>query len=268
MSVILDALKKLDREKSSRRNEPASIAAEILKPDLPSSRKKISLTIALGTFTIMATAAITYAVMAKFGFLSKSSSPVPANLSAPVQQASSASPETGILLKPSSPTASGVPPSGPSGVVPAPSPPLPAIPPVPRQQAGPAPTSREPVRDARDKISQVPPEVEDDAEDEERALSLRREKAGRRVMPGKADVPGADAKKTTEPTPSGSGITPTSLKLSAIVWYEEPAKRFAVINGVISYEGSVIEGAKVVEIYPDRVRFVQNDRQFEVPMFK
>jgi general secretion pathway protein B len=114
----------------------------------------------------------------------------------------------------------------------------------------------------------MPLEVEDDTENEERALSLREEKAGRKGVPGKGDVPGADAKKTAEPMLPGSAVTPPSLKLSAIVWYEEPTKRFAVINGVISYEGSVIEGAKVVEIYPDRVRFLQNDRHFEVPMFR
>jgi general secretion pathway protein B len=268
MSVILDALKKLDREKSSRRNEPASIAAEILKPDLPPSRKKISLTIALGTFTIMATAAITYAVMAKFGFLSRPSSPVPATLSAPGQQIPSASQETGISQKPSSPAASTVFPPPSSSPVPKQLPPVPANPPVPRQQTGPVPAIRGPVRDVRDKLNQMPLEVEDDTEDEERALSLREEKAGRKVVPGKGDVPGADARRPGEPTLPGSAVTPPSLKLSAIVWYEEAAKRFAVINGVISYEGSVIEGAKVVEIYPDRVRFVQNDRHFEVPMFK
>jgi hypothetical protein len=239
----------------------------MLKPDLPSSRKKISL-FALGTITIIATAAITYGVIATFGYLSKPSSPVPAALSAPGQEPSSASQETGILLKPSSPAASTVSPSSPSSPVPKQLPPGPANPPVPRQQTGPVPAFRGPVRDVRDKLNQMPLEAEDDTEDEERALSLREEKAGRKVVPRKGDVPGADARKTAEPTLPGSAVTPPSLKLSAIVWYEEPAKRFAVINGVISYEGSVIEGAKVMEIYPDRVRFVQNDRHFEVPMFK
>ena len=268
MSVILDALRKLDREKPSRRNQPANIAVEILKPDLLQSRKRIPLSIVLVTFTTIATVAITYAVIATFGFLSKSSSSVPANLSAPGQQAPSASQETGILLKPSSPAVPSVPPPGPASVVPKQSPPVPASPAVPRQQAGPAPVPREPVRDARSKINQVPPEVEDDTENEEPAIPPGGEKAGRTVMPGKAGVPGADAKKTVEPTLSGSAIAPPSLKLSAIVWYEEPAKRFAVINGVISYEGSVIEGMKVVEIYPNRVRFLQNDRHFEISMFK
>jgi general secretion pathway protein B len=268
MSVILDALRKLDREKSSRRHEPASIAVEVLKPDLPSSRKKISLSIAIGIFAIIATAAVTYTVIAKFGFLSKSSSPVPANLSAPGPQAPPAPQDSGILLNPSFPADSSAPPPGPSSIVPKPSPSVPANPPAARQQAGPASAFRGPVRDAQDKINQVPPEIEEDTENEEQALPLREEKAGRKVMPGKAEPPRVDSKKTAEPTVSQSPASLPSLKLSAIVWYEERAKRFAVINGVISYEGSVIEGAKVVEIYPDRVRFLQNDRHFEVPMFK
>ena len=265
MSVILDALKKLDREKSSRRNEPASIAVEILKPDLPWSRRRIPFTIAIGICTIIATAAITYGVMVKLGFLSKPSPPAPVNLSAPGQQAPSDSQDSGILPKPPPPDALSL---SQSSLVPKPLPPVPVNPPAPRQQVGPAPVFREPVRDARSKINQVPPEVEDDTENEEPAIPPSGEKASRTVMPGKAVVPPSDARKAAEPTSSGSGATPPSLKLSAIVWYEEPAKRFAVINGMISYEGSVIEGVKVVEIYPNRVRFLQNERHFEISMFK
>jgi hypothetical protein len=31
-------------------------------------------------------------------------------------------------------------------------------------------------------------------------------------------------------------------------------------------EGSIIEGAKVVEILPTRVRFLQNNQPFEIPL--
>ena len=37
-----------------------------------------------------------------------------------------------------------------------------------------------------------------------------------------------------------------------------------MINDKISYEGSVIEAAKIEEIYPDRVRFSHNGRPFEI----
>ena len=48
-------------------------------------------------------------------------------------------------------------------------------------------------------------------------------------------------------------------------WYlEKPSKRFAMINGLIIAEGAVVEGMKVEEIYPDRVRFLHNDQHLEI----
>jgi predicted nuclease with RNAse H fold len=58
------------------------------------------------------------------------------------------------------------------------------------------------------------------------------------------------------------------LKLSAIVWYEHPSERFAMINGMKANEGSVIEGVKVVEIHPTSVRFLYNGQHFEISMSK
>jgi hypothetical protein len=55
-----------------------------------------------------------------------------------------------------------------------------------------------------------------------------------------------------------------SLTISAIVWYEEPSKRFAMINGLIVTEGSVVEGMRVEEIYPDRVRFLHQNQHLEI----
>jgi hypothetical protein len=37
-----------------------------------------------------------------------------------------------------------------------------------------------------------------------------------------------------------------------------------VINGTITTEQSVIEGVKIEEIYPNRVRLSYNDRPFEI----
>jgi general secretion pathway protein B len=88
MSLILDALKKLDREKSSRRNGTANIAVEILRADPPSRAKRMLRYFAAVPITAAATACITYAVIAGFGILSKSS--VPATVSSPPAQQSAA----------------------------------------------------------------------------------------------------------------------------------------------------------------------------------
>ena len=60
--------------------------------------------------------------------------------------------------------------------------------------------------------------------------------------------------------------SPPSLKLSAIVWHEEPSKRIAMINGALSTEGSLVEGVKVEEILPNGVRLFYNGRYFEIPL--
>ena len=84
MSLILDALKKLDREKSSHRDGTANIAVEILRSDPPRPGKKMLWYFAAVSITAVATACITYAVIAGFGIMSKSSPP--ATVSPPLGQ--------------------------------------------------------------------------------------------------------------------------------------------------------------------------------------
>ena len=221
MSVILDALKKLDREKSSRRNGTANIAVEILRADLPPPGKRVPRYAAIAFLTAFATAAVTYGVMVKGGFLSKSTPPPAVNPAAP------------------------------------------------RQEAAPAPTSSEPVPSARDEINPEPPKIEAPVRSKKPATSL----AGRKVDETKmkqnvivkeADISPEKANTSVERPPQASAKPAPSLNISAIVWYEEPSRRFAMINGLIVTEGSVVEGMKVEEIYPDRVRFLQQNQHLEI----
>jgi general secretion pathway protein B len=251
MSIILDALKKLDREKSSRRNAAGNIAIEILRPDLPRPGKRIPLYFAAISLTAVATAVVTYAVMVEFGFLSKSSVPASINPPATSQQAAPVPLDSSSLSKSS--------------------PPVPMNPSAPSQQVAPAPLSHEPVRDTQDEISRVPPKIQGHAESKDPVTFPTEKKVDRKVIPEEAIVAPEKTITPTEHTPTPAQqipkefpTTPPSLKVSAIVWYEEPSKRFAMINGVIANEGSVIEGVKVEEIYPNRVRFSYNDRLFEI----
>ena len=68
------------------------------------------------------------------------------------------------------------------------------------------------------------------------------------------------------PSQAGSAVNPSSFKITVIVWDEDPSKRWAMINGLKTAQGSVIEGAKVEEINLTGVRFFHNGRYFEVPM--
>ena len=54
------------------------------------------------------------------------------------------------------------------------------------------------------------------------------------------------------------------MRVSGIVWSEDSSQRIAVVNGVTVAEGDSIEGVRVVQIFPTRVRFLQNESVFEI----
>jgi hypothetical protein len=87
------------------------------------------------------------------------------------------------------------------------------------------------------------------------------------VIPEKVDRSTAIPQK-----PAEGGVTglpsPPQLKISGIMWHDEPSQRRAVINGVFTNEGSTIEGVEVVEILPTRVRFLYQGRPFEISIFE
>ena len=218
MSLILDALKKLDREKSSRRSGNANIAAEILRPSIPRSGKRIMLLFTAISLTAIAAAAITYAAMVGFGFLSKSPSSSPENL------------------------------------------------PAASQKESPALLSREPVHEARDERSRVQPKIEDQADTKKIAPPVREEKAHRKTIQEEKYIPPMTTKKSVDHAPGRSGATAPQLKLSGIIWHEEPSERRAFIDDVSVAEGSVVKGVKIVRIDPTRVRCSYNGQPFEMSM--
>jgi general secretion pathway protein B len=220
MSLILDALKKLDREKSSRRNGTANIAVEILRSDLPRSGKRILIYCTAIFFTAVIAAGITYAVMAQFGYLPKSPPPAPVN------------------------------------------------PPIPGQQVAAAPLPPEPVRDARERASQAPLKMQNQAESKKSASSVNEKKTSSTVIAEETDIAPGNMKKSDRHVSKEPATTAPLLKLSGIIWHEEPKERRAMINGTIATEGSVIEGVKVVEIHPDKVRFSYNGQPYEISMGK
>jgi hypothetical protein len=278
MSLILDALKKLDREKSFRRIRTGNIAVEILRADRTFPGKRIRLYFVAVFLTAIAAAAITYGMIAGFGLSSKTSPPGRVSPSPPSQEvappASSREPVredrdeiTRVppkVLNPAEsraeskiPAISG-PPSSPAPVGAKPS----------NQEVALPPSSSEPSREARGDISQVPPKIVSPAESKTESKGLAavkgEKKAIQKVIPEEASVPPGNAKKVPEPTPKESTSSPPSLKLSGILWHEEPSERRAMINGMILSEGSVVEGVKVVEIHPTRVLCSHNGRPFEI----
>jgi general secretion pathway protein B len=87
------------------------------------------------------------------------------------------------------------------------------------------------------------------------------------IVKQQAPQPSPPAATLSEPaTPPPSPPQQPSLKVSGIAWQKDNSSRLAVVNGVAVSEGSSIEGAKVEEIFPDRVRFSAGGERFEIPL--
>ena len=268
MSLILDALKKLDRDKSSRRNGTSNIAVEILRPGTTRPARGIPIYILAVALTAVVTSAITYTVVKSY-FSSKPLPSAALNPPTKIQEPSpgprysapaglpevAQSPAPSQNERPSSPNAdSRMTPSSPPAV----------SPPASSPQVVPAPVSHEPIQETRDEINRVPPKSETRAESKTPPTLTGEKDAGQNVIVEKASVAPENTEQPPQRAPTGSATTPPSLRLSAIVWHDEPSKRIAVINGTITTEQSVIEGVKIEEIYPNRVRLSHNDRPFEI----
>lgn len=247
MSVILDALKKLDREKSLRRPATANIHLEILRPDLPQPENKIFRYGVIILLTAIGTGVITYFTL--ISFMKESPPPSPMISSAPSEKVIPAPQESDLPLKTSAPP----------------------------KVDSPAPVYRDPLQGTRKEISQAPTKIEGSQQSkgsiEDKGLSegipppipLGEKKTSQTVLPEKQET--HDKSGTSkDPQTQGVGfpITPSLLKVSAIVWYEDPSMRFAIINGLKVTEGSLVEGVRVVEIKPTSVRLFHNERYFEL----
>lgn len=71
------------------------------------------------------------------------------------------------------------------------------------------------------------------------------------------------APQTDETSPQRT-IATQKIKISGIAWQKDSASRIAVVNGRSVSEGSVVDEAKVEQIFPDRVKFSRNGKLFEV----
>jgi general secretion pathway protein B len=251
MSLILDALRKLDREKSSRRNGPINIAIEILRPYVPPPRKRMWIYFTAVFLTAVASAAITYAVISK-------RSP-PAN----IKLAASSLQVTPVPLspEPARDTRDEMP-RGPAKMQ------------APVERKRPV-ERKKPVETKKPAEIQKPTESRKPAESEKQPVEVKipplspgEEKISSEVISKEPPAVPGDMKKPAEQTPRGPAVTPASLKLSGIVWSEDPSKRLAVINGMVTTEGYVFEGVKVMEIHPDHVLLFLNDQPFELSLNK
>jgi general secretion pathway protein B len=237
MSYILDALKKLEHEKSrkSRRDGVINISGALFEHERPK---------ASGTSGRKMALAVTVAVLMTFAatWLFLQSGKRRGN---PAARPATTAPQAT--------------PAPPVKVVTAPAPPA-AAPVVPVQQtppaASPAPARVTPVRPLARPAKPQPNAVQ--------AVTATAETDAERML----QEPRSHTKELKEQAvPADQAVTaPADIKLSGIAWQEERRARRAVVNGFLMREGGVVSGARITDIYQDRVRFSQSGKAFEIPL--
>jgi general secretion pathway protein B len=224
MSSILEALKKLEEEKSARRSGMGNLAGKVAKPGRR-TRQRSTLLVAGGMLAV-AVVSVLVTYIAMNGFSTHRS--VRTTGKEPTETSRPGGAEQVPLAAPA-PLRDTVSQSGPAHYE--------TIQAIPAPREAPASISRKPVPpvSAGRQISSPPPL---DARGQEN-LALHPE----RPTPGK-------------PLPS--------LTVSGIAWQKDNVDRMAVVNATSVREGSTVEGAVVREILPDRVRFSVDGRDVEV----
>jgi general secretion pathway protein B len=87
-------------------------------------------------------------------------------------------------------------------------------------------------------------------------------------LPRKPESESGQAEKSSEPPQLAVPSDHPSLKVAGIAWQRGNSERMAIVNGKPVTEGEIVEGAKVEEIFPDRVRFSYDEKTFDIPLGK
>lgn len=236
MSLILDALRKMEQDKSSRRGSAQDLRPEVLRYRRAPAPQRSFPVLPVLVGVVLLVGGIGTALVLK----SHRASDVAA--SGPAAPASVAVQQAPIAPAPLSVPA----PAAPAPAVPAPAPvaSAPIDAPVRPAVSEAAPTKRDPEPAAKGKRSRAetqPPAAEPSV------------KPARRAAPVQAAL---------QPMSAGGG----DITISGIAWQDERSMRRAVLNGSLVGEGATVAGARVVEIKEDRVRLSRNGQLFEVAL--
>ena len=226
MSYILDALKKLDHEKSRkiRGDGVVNISGALFERDRPRPAGTAGWKIALAvSIAVLVTFAGTWYYL-RFGTGWKNNAARPATRAAQVVPAP-------LPAVPLAVSGQNTPPTAPTVAPPA------AVSPVQtlKPPAPPVQLSAPPDTVAAPGTQQEPP-------------------------------PRRKARKSPPSAAAPTMAAPADIKLSGIAYQDERRARRAVVNGFLMQEGGVVAGAVITDIFQDRVRFSLAGSSFELSL--
>ncbi|MBU5637794.1 general secretion pathway protein GspB [Geomonas sp. Red69] len=231
MSLILDALRKMEQERRSRRGSAQDLRPEVLRYRLaaqPKEPRRYPVAVVAGTALLLAGIGA--------GFLLKGHAPEPAR-----EPGLAAAPAPQVPATPAPVAPPAAPAVAPVTVAP------PAVPPAPAPPAATAVAGQSPVAIPQ---SVAPPTGQ--------ARKASRAAAVPRSLP-------SDAPQMAPQEPAAATGGAQDITISGIAYQDERRLRRAVLNGILVGEGAEVGGARVVEIKETKVRLSRGGRVFEVP---
>ncbi|QXE91066.1 general secretion pathway protein GspB [Geomonas subterranea] len=225
MSLILDALRKMEQERRSRRGSAQNLRPEVLRYRLaaqPKEPRRFPVAVIAGVVLLLAGVGA--------GFLLKGHAPQPA-------AEATLAPPTPVAAAPSAAPAVTVPPAATVA------PPVPADVPVPAPAVAPAVADKAPAA--------VPQPVVPPARKSSRAAAAQ-------------FAPSAPPQSAAQ-EPAAAAGAPQDITISGIAYQDERRMRRAVLNGILVGEGAEVGGARVLEIKETKVKLSRGGRVFEVP---
>jgi general secretion pathway protein B len=230
MSYILDALKKVEQEKSrkSRTTGKINITGELFggERSRPVEGRRLK-TVLLVAAAVLFTFGATWFLLTGSGDRKRATMRLGAAKLPPAASIATTVPTASVAA-----------------------PPVPVAPVQPTVTPAPAPaviTAPVPVSAANPVVSAA-----DDEDEGERRRSRR------------PQAKTAASSQTLKTPVLASVPAPADIKVSGIAWQDERRARRAVVNGFLMREGAIVSGAKITEILQDRVRFSLSGTTFEV----
>jgi general secretion pathway protein B len=222
MSSILEALKKLEDEKSARLIGAGNIAGKVVKSGRRTKERPRWL-LPLGMVVVAAVAVVVTYIATLTGYRHEHSveSTQPETVSTNQQPVSTESRQH---------SAPRVPPAS-----------MPSL----------------PSTDTR--IESIPPS---------QSIKVEKRASPTNSLPRQPESESVHRERSSEPPQLAAPSDFPPLKVAGIAWQKGNAERMAIVNGKPVTEGEVVEGAKVEEIFPDRVRFSYDEKIFDIPLGK
>jgi general secretion pathway protein B len=246
MSLILDALRKMEQDRNSRRGSGLDIRPEVLRYRA-ASRKRPRSWLPWAVGVVLLTCGVGAGFLLKGNHATSVSGEIaPAPL--PPNAADSTAPVATIT--PTVPVAPIVPvaPAAPVATVPV-GPAAPAL-----TEVAPTPRPASIARPQAVPVSSMPPV---------RSAPLRRPVVAAPAARPEEPVGKSRVKAARREEPGVAQGAPADIAITGIAWQDERSLRRAVINGTLVGEGAEIAGAHVIEIREDKVRLSRGGQVFD-----